>query len=80
VTIDDDGADLVANALQEKFGGMVVEYVAIANVLGEDGDYRLAFDSAEDQRSHTTLGLLDWAAAIERHHALEAWVYEDEDG
>lgn len=62
-----DDADLaLADAIVEQLDGSAVltHFVLVAEVLDEDGDRRLVFNSARDDRQTDSLGLAAWAMAF----------------
>lgn len=58
--------------------GMPAGWVLIASYHDEDGDVRLSFLTANEQRLHETLGLLDSGQTIWREQ-LRQWVLNDDD-
>ncbi|MEU7978233.1 hypothetical protein AB0B63_06845 [Micromonospora sp. NPDC049081] len=57
--------------------GMPAGWVLVANYHDEDGDIRTAFLTADGQRLHETLGLLDTGQTVWREQ-LRRWVLGDE--
>jgi len=58
--------------------GMPAGWVLVASYHDEDGDVRLSFLTADGQRLHETLGLLDSGQTLWREQ-LRQWVLNDED-
>lgn len=62
-----EDADLrLADAIVQQLDGscMLTHFVVVAEVLDEDGDRRLVFNSARDDRQTDSLGLASWAMAF----------------
>jgi hypothetical protein len=85
--MSDPGADRITAALADAIRagelgdtttGMPAGWVLIGNYHDEDGDVRMAFLTADGQRLHETLGLLDSGQTIWREQ-LRQWVLADDD-
>lgn len=69
--------DALLDALSKEIVGTITGYVVVACYLDTEGDYRIWTDLLDDQRCHATLGLLDFAQAVERRRAADAWFDSD---
>lgn len=70
-TGDEDGSLL--DAITAQVDGLVTGFVVLAEFIGPDGDERIYCDTMTDQRAHRTLGLLEFARAIEQRKVADAW-------
>ncbi len=69
--------DRILGLLSELTGGIVTGFVVVAEFTDVDGEGRLYGNSLRNQRSHTTLGLLEYGATVERGRCDRAF-FEDE--
>lgn len=69
--MDDDSAKLL-EVISACTGGLVTGFVVVASFLDSDGDQRIYGNTLDDQRCHTTLGLLSYGLAVETARAKES--------
>lgn len=55
---------------------IVTGYVMLAECVDESGERTIYSETMDDQRCHTTLGLLSFGMAVESHRAISS-VYDD---
>lgn len=73
-----DPDEAFLNTLQEQIGGGIVTgFVVIAEFSTSDGDQSLYCDTMTGQRTHRTMGLLQFGLAVENRKAVDAWVEEE---
>lgn len=58
---------------------VVTGFVILAEFMGETGERHIYCDTLEDQRCHSTLGLLAYGTAVESHRAAHHILGDDED-
>lgn len=73
-----DPDEAFLDVLQDQIDGMVTGFVVLAEFTDQDGDQRLYCDTMTGQRTHRTMGLLQFGLAIENRRAADAWSSDDE--
>lgn len=63
--------------VSEKTGGFVTSFYVIVEFVDRDGDDSWAYESAENQNTTKTMGLLEWAREVckveQRAHLDQIW-------
>jgi hypothetical protein len=72
VTLLDALSDELARSDVVPGGGIVTAFAVLVEFVDVDGETSIYHETAENQRCHTTLGLLEFGAAIERNRAVES--------
>lgn len=68
-----ESSDHLLGAISECVDGMITGFVVIAAFQDVEGERRIYCDTLQDQRCHETLGMLEFASAVERYRAVEVW-------
>lgn len=72
-----DPDDSLVNYASGQVAGFPTAILIVIEFTDEDGDTRLYCDTLRDQRANRTLGLLEWAATIERTKIAQTWLEDD---
>lgn len=76
---DPSGALLEALTSLLEGRGMVTGFIVVAEFVDDDGDIRLWADTMADQRSHRSMGLLEWGLTVERARTTKVFLEDEND-